>query len=219
MAGGLGINIQTQVSPTGDVTLTINGKARTFYFTPPANGIVSYLYTPQYTPEPGLYGSLVNTGDNCDGVLLHVGNVWECAINNSGQIYQATGYQYTDPYGRIYTLASDGTLQSIQDLNNNTLTITPNGITSSNGLNVPFVRDSQGRITQITDTLGNQLSILLRRQRQPGQRHLPEHRDASAVSLRLNASADAGNGSTRQHRRIEHVLFERAIAIGDGCGW
>ena len=152
----LGVNIQTQVSPTGDVTLTINGKARTFYFTPPANAIVSYLYTPQYTPEPGLYGSLVNTGDNCDGVLLSVGNVWECAINNARQIYQATGYQYTDAYGRIYTLGSDGALQSIQDLNNNTLTITPNGITSSNGLNVPFMRDSQGRITQITDSLGNQ---------------------------------------------------------------
>jgi hypothetical protein len=111
------------------VTLTINGKARTFYFTPPNNGVFSYYYTPQYTPEPGLYGSLANTGDNCSGVLLHVGNVWECAINNSGQIYQATGYQYTDPYGRIYTLASDGTLQSIQDLNNNTLAITPTGIT------------------------------------------------------------------------------------------
>ena len=152
----LGINIQTQISPTGDVTLTINGKARTFYFTPPANGVFTYLYTPQYTPEPGLYGSLANTGDNCSGVLLSVGNVWECAINNSGQIYQATGYQYTDPYGRIYTMGADGTLQSIQDLNNNTLTITPTGITSSNGLNVPFVRDSQGRITQITDTLGNQ---------------------------------------------------------------
>ena len=152
----LGINIQTQVSPTGDVTLTINGKTRTFYFTPPNNGLFTYWYTPQYTPEPGLYGSLSNTGDNCSGVLLHVGNVWECAISNEGQIYQPTGYQYTDPYGRIYTLASDGTLQSVQDLNNNTLTITPTGITSSNGLNVPFVRDIQGRITQITDTLGNQ---------------------------------------------------------------
>jgi len=152
----LGINLQTQVSPTGDVTLTINGKSRTFYFTPPNNGVFTYLYTPQYTPEPGLYGSLSNTGDNCSGVLIHVGNIFECAINNPGQVYQATGYQYTDAYGRIYTLAANGNLQSIQDLNNNTLTITPNGITSSNGLSVPFLRDSQGRITQITDTLGNQ---------------------------------------------------------------
>jgi hypothetical protein len=32
----------------------------------------------------------------------------------------------------------------------NTLTITPNGITSSTGLAVPFERDSKGRITKIT---------------------------------------------------------------------
>jgi hypothetical protein len=70
--------------------------------------VFNYLYTPQYTPEPGLYGSLANTGDNCSGVLLSVGNVWEWAINNASQIDQATGYQYAradpvdalDPSGR-----------------------------------------------------------------------------------------------------------------------
>ena len=159
----------------------------------------------------------MNTGDNCDGVLLHVGNVCECAINNSGQIYQANGYQYTDPYGRIYTLASDGTLQSVQDLNNNTLTVTPNGITSSNGLNVPFVRDSQGRITQITDTLGNRYqyaydvngnlasvtypSIMTPAQYQYDSTHLLTRKQ-----------------TTRQHRGIEHLLCERQAAVGDGRG-
>jgi hypothetical protein len=33
----LGVNIQTTVTPTGDVTLTLNGQRRTFFFTPPAN--------------------------------------------------------------------------------------------------------------------------------------------------------------------------------------
>ena len=46
-------------------------------------------------------------------------------------------------------------MQSIQDRSGNGLTITANGITSSTGLNVPFVRDSQNRITQITDPQGN----------------------------------------------------------------
>ena len=45
--------------------------------------------------------------------------------------------------------------QSIADRSGNGLTITPNGITSTTGLNVPFVRDSQNRITQITDPQGN----------------------------------------------------------------
>ena len=51
-------------------------------------------------------------------------------------------------------MGADGALQSIQDLHGNTLTVTATGITSSTGLSVPFVRDTQGRITQITDPLG-----------------------------------------------------------------
>src|SRR5258708_14666457 len=71
-------------------------------------------------------------------------------------MYQPAGYLYTDAYGRQYNIAADGSLNSIKDLNNNTLTVTSTGITGSNGLNVPFVRDTSGRITKITDTLGNQ---------------------------------------------------------------
>ena len=44
------------------------------------------------------------------------------------------------------------------DLNGNTLTVSPSGISSTNGLNVPFVRDGQGRITRITDPLGHQFN-------------------------------------------------------------
>jgi RHS repeat-associated protein len=151
----LGINVQVNISPEDDVTLTINGSAKTFYFTPPPNSIFTYWYTPLYTPEPGLYGSLVTTGDNCDGVLNHVAQTWACAINNAGNAYQPTGYQYTDPSGRVYSLGPTGAIQSVKDLNGNTLTVAATGISSSNGLSVPFVRDSSGRITQITDTLGN----------------------------------------------------------------
>ena len=41
------------------------------------------------------------------------------------------GYTYIDPYGRVYTIGPDGALQSLKDLNGNTLTVTANGITSS----------------------------------------------------------------------------------------
>ena len=152
----LGITLQVEISPTADVTLTINGRRRTFFFTPPPNGVFTFYFTPQYTAEPGLFGSLITTGDNCTGVLVHVGQIWECAINNAGSLYQATGYQYTDPSGRVYTMGPTGAIQSVRDLNGNTLTVTAAGISSSNGLSVPFVRDASGRITKITDTLGNQ---------------------------------------------------------------
>jgi YD repeat-containing protein len=149
----LGIQVQMDVSPTADVTFTVNGQRRTFYFTPPLS--ILGWYTPLYTAESGFYGTLTTTSDNCSGVLQHIGNVWQCGISNGGAAYQPTAYTYTDAYGRVYTVGSDGNLQSVKDLNNNTLTVTPTGITSSTGLNVPFVRDTQGRITRITDPLGN----------------------------------------------------------------
>ena len=107
-------------NPNGDVTFTMNGQRKTFYFTPQGNGIFSYWFLPAYTAEPGLYGSLATTGDNCSGVLLSVGSTFECAIDNAGLPYQAMGYVYTDPYGRVYTIGADGSLQSVQDLSGNT---------------------------------------------------------------------------------------------------
>ena len=149
----LGIKVDLKMSPTNDVTLTISGQRKTFYFTPPTGGVFGFYYLPQYTAELGLFGSLTTTGDNCSGVLVKIGNIYQCAISNAGQLYQPTGFVYTDPYGRVYTTDASGNLQSLRDLNNNTLTVTPTGITSSTGLAAPFVRDAQGRIIKITDPL------------------------------------------------------------------
>ena len=64
--------------------------------------------------------------------------------------YAPTTYRYTDPYGTVYIMGADGTLKSIQDRNNNTLTFTANGITAlTGGRDVVFVRDGQGRITEV----------------------------------------------------------------------
>ena len=56
---------------------------------------------------------------------------------------------------RFGACGADGTLQSIQDLHGNTLTVTTAGITSSTMLSVPFYRDGYHRITRIDDPLGN----------------------------------------------------------------
>jgi YD repeat-containing protein len=69
--------------------------------------------------------------------------------------YAPTTYVYTDPYGTVYTMGSDGTLKSIQDRNQNILTFAPDGITSSvNGQTVTLTRDDQGRITKVLMSLG-----------------------------------------------------------------
>ena len=160
----LGAKVQLEIGNTQDVTFTIKGQRRTFYFTPVPGGILNFLYWGAYTPEPGLFGSLQLKGSNCDpnaiydgpngAQLFKTGSVYICAVGYA--LFQPTLFTYTDPYGRVYTIGGDGSLQSVEDVGGNTLTIASAGIRSSNGLSVPFVRDALGRITQITDPLGKQ---------------------------------------------------------------
>ena len=64
-------------------------------------------------------------------------------------------YTLTTPDGTKYTLdGNSDLLSSIADRNNNTLTFTDAGITSSTGVGITFTRDAQDRITSITDPSG-----------------------------------------------------------------
>jgi RHS repeat-associated protein len=143
-----------EVSPDHDVTITEPGTGRrvTFNFNPTSFGFpFSFMYQPTYTPEPGVYGKL--TSDGC-GTLIRTSGGAQCFLS-ADPTYRPTVYAYTDPYGRVYTMTAAGKMLSIKDLNGNVLTFSATGITSNNGgLNVPFVRDAQGRITQITNPDG-----------------------------------------------------------------
>lgn len=143
-----------EVSPDNDVTITEPGTGRrvTFQFTPQSFGFpFSFFYQPTYTPEPGVFGKLASNG--C-GLLIRSGSGFACFLSLDPG-YNPTAFAYTDANGTVYTMTADGKLQSIKDLSGNLLTFGPSGITSSaGGLNVPFARDQQGRITQITDPNG-----------------------------------------------------------------
>jgi RHS repeat-associated protein len=154
----LGINVNLTVDPKGDVTFTLGGQRKTFYLTPqqegcsPLIGCIFPYYWVVFTPEPGLYGTLTDSAPGCaDGLDIMSAD----GFCQDGSQYNPPGYIYTDPNGTSYTISAAGNLQSIQDRSGNGLTITANGITSTTGLSVPFVRDSSNRITQITDPQGN----------------------------------------------------------------
>jgi RHS repeat-associated protein len=152
----LGINVNLAVDNAGNVTFTLGGQRKTFYLAPQNGGGFFPYYYVAYTPEPGLYGKLTDSGSSCGQVFNMVvpdGAMWLCY--QSSTQFTTTGYVYTDPNGTSYTISAAGNLQSIQDRSGNGLTITANGITSTTGLNVLFVRDSSNRITQITDPQGN----------------------------------------------------------------
>ncbi len=150
----LSTNVDLTVDASHNVTFTLGGQRRTFYFTPQ----FEYFFlgfVAGYTPEAGLAGTLTAQQDItvCPfGYVVGTGSFWECG---SGAPYSPLGYTYTDASGTQYAISASGSLQSINDIDGNGLTLTPNGITSSTGLNVPFVRDSSGRITKITDPQGN----------------------------------------------------------------
>ncbi len=144
-------NPKLEINPAHDVTLTMpDGRRSTFRFTPQSyGGVFGFFLYPQYTPELGVYGSLTSNGCN---LLVVSGGQYFCFLEGA---YRPTEYTYTDPYGRKFVMKADGTLKTITDLNNNVLTFSPDGITSSAGdVNVPFERDAQGRITQITYPVG-----------------------------------------------------------------
>jgi len=144
-------NPKLEVDPDHNVTLTMpDGKRVTYYFHPET---VFFLSVPRYMPEAGVYGSLK---PKACGVVVASGGQWFCF---PGGPYQesVSGYVYTDPYGREFEMGTDGKLRSITDLNDNVLTFTPDGITSSvGGMAVAFTRDAQDRITVVTDSLGNE---------------------------------------------------------------
>jgi RHS repeat-associated protein len=76
-------------------------------------------------------------------------------LNVYGTAGDDDGWTMTMPNGQVLQVSISFGLQSIADLNGNTLTFSTNGIASSAGRSVTFVRDGQNRITSITDLNGN----------------------------------------------------------------
>ncbi|HEY2170226.1 MAG TPA: RHS repeat-associated core domain-containing protein, partial [Candidatus Angelobacter sp.] len=146
----LSTGVDLQVDAANNVSFTLNGQRRTFFFQAlPSSFLFPWLLLPKYVPQAGLHGTL--TSDGC-GALLQVQGSQFCFPTGP---YQPTTYTYTDPQGRVFVISANGQIRSITDTNGNILTFGANGVTSSAGsINLPFLRDNQGRITKITDLNG-----------------------------------------------------------------
>jgi RHS repeat-associated protein len=143
------------------VTLTTpDGRRVGFTFTPevfsPSAGIFLgpdyYAWRPKFTPDPGVYETLevpyvpiMRLKDGSFGIYLF------------GTTYNPRDYILTTKDGTKYSYSQYNGLQKVEDRNSNTLTFTDNGITSSTGAKIDFIRDAQGRITEIIDPDGKSL--------------------------------------------------------------
>ena len=103
-----------------------------------------------FSPLPGTQATL----QSLDAVVfdfLTGGDLADFGFN----VLNPDRYLLTDPDGTAFVVDQAAGVQSITDPNGNSITIGPGGIIHSGGKSVVFARDADGRITTITDPLGN----------------------------------------------------------------
>ncbi|MGA1841276.1 MAG: PKD domain-containing protein [bacterium] len=142
--------------PDGDhyVTITMpDGQVMEFdcKFIPESQLLIPILYLDAavFTPRPGTYGSLEALDDS----------PWYLSgseiLNGDFYIYNPDRYKLTTIDGTVYIIDQNNGLLKVTDNNGNSLDFTSNGIIHSTGKGVMFTRDAKGRITKITDPMGN----------------------------------------------------------------
>ena len=134
------------------VTLnTPDGRRVGFTFDPvPRAGLIGTIWQPRFTPDPGVFDTL-----EVSNAALRLKSDGTFAFYLVGFPYNPRNYTLTTKDGTAYTYDQFNGLQSVEDRNGNTLTYTDDGIVSSTGASIEFIRDGEGRIERIIDSQGN----------------------------------------------------------------
>ncbi len=111
--------------------------------------LLGTFWKPRFVADPGVYDKL-----EVDDINLQQRSDGSFSLFFIPFAYNPSEYKLTTKDGTTYEYDQFKGLQEVKDRNNNTLTFQDNGIFSSTGASVEFLRDTQGRITQITDPTG-----------------------------------------------------------------
>lgn len=106
-----------------------------------------------FAPRPGTLGTLEGL-DNGSLLVVPAGAEVELWDDLTFQTYNPRRFRYTTKDGEKIVVDRITGVQSITDLNGNTVTFGTASIMHSSGVGLSLVRDGQGRITQITDPSG-----------------------------------------------------------------
>ena len=129
---------------------TPDGQRVSFTFDPtPSGALLGTVWSPQFTPDPGVYEQLT-----VDHVALSQRDDGSFGVYLIGTPYNPRTYTLITKDQRRYVYDQFDELQSVTDRNDVTLTFTDLGIFSSAGPSIQFVRDGQGRISQIVGPMG-----------------------------------------------------------------
>lgn len=173
-AGGLGIPIYG-MSPRRDRIITVTlpdnqvHRFRAVFNPTPQTAIPIVAGTVVFEPLPGTYGSL----EAADGTTVRVvGDVpyydpfggpsrfsgYVDIVDDLGEDYDPQLFRFTTQDGTAYLIHEEEGLVSVTDLNGNQVQYTQAGIFHSSGESVQFIRDGEGRVTQILDPTGKALN-------------------------------------------------------------
>jgi RHS repeat-associated protein len=127
------------------------GRRVGFTFDPVVAGVslLGTFWKPRFVADPGVYDKL-----EVDDINLQQRSDGSFGLFFIPFAYNPSEYKLTAKDGTTYDYDQFKGLQEIKDRNNNTLIFKDNGIFSSTGASVDFLRDTQGRITKITDPTG-----------------------------------------------------------------
>ncbi len=127
----------------------------TYNYAAPPLDTTSIFFVP--LPGTGTTGTLQALTDN--NVIVSPAQVGPVTFldASTGAVYNPTLWKYTDQAGTVFIISTANGVQSVTDANGNTDTYTANGIQSSDGQNLTIARDSQGRVTSITEPDGSQI--------------------------------------------------------------
>jgi fibro-slime domain-containing protein/RHS repeat-associated protein len=104
-------------------------------------------------PMPGATLTILGSNE-----VFYENDTNEVVDTDTLDVFEPKQVRLTTRDGRIFDLELQKGVTRLQDLNGNSLSITPAGISHSSGRSIVFIRDGQGRITRITDPAGKSLN-------------------------------------------------------------
>ncbi len=135
-----------------------NGRQDRFEFTPyfvTQPTIAPDWVQPAFTALEGTTATLEAVG--ASDLFLDNGQLLDLGATEVGP-FDPDRFRLTTAEGIVYVISRSSGLESITDRNGNTLNFGPGGITHSAGLSINMDRDSEGRVTRITDPMGYEVA-------------------------------------------------------------
>ncbi len=173
------------LAPTAEhkVSLTLpDGRVQEFdmIVSPTSNiGSLDFTNVTGYQPRAGTQGQLQALGNN-SLLIVNVGAQVELVDDTTLKTFEPPLYRYTAQDGTQFEIHITDGVKKITDRNGNNVSFGPGGIIHSAGKSVIFARDMKGRITQISDPMGNVQTYSY-----DGNGDLASHTDATGNTTRF----------------------------------